>query len=177
MSVAAPAPPIRIREFRTIPVVEIGPHPLQWREHPASQIAAFREMLARVGIAGVVLVYESPTRNVGRFTAIDGHMRTGDTGVAAWPGAILDVTDDEADALLATYDPISALAGANADRLRELHAGLPEMGASVARMLAEVRAKHGALDLAGVEFREYDESVADSVQYCECPACGHRWPK
>lgn len=28
-----------------------------------------------------------------------------------------------------------------------------------------------------VEFREYDESVADEVQYCECPSCGHRFPK
>jgi len=28
-----------------------------------------------------------------------------------------------------------------------------------------------------VEFPEYDESVADSVQYAECPECGHRFPK
>ncbi len=28
-----------------------------------------------------------------------------------------------------------------------------------------------------VEFREYDESVEDEVAYCDCPACGHRFPK
>jgi hypothetical protein len=28
-----------------------------------------------------------------------------------------------------------------------------------------------------VEFKEYDESVADDVQYAECPSCGHRFPK
>ena len=28
-----------------------------------------------------------------------------------------------------------------------------------------------------VEFKEYDESVADDVEYIECPECGHRWPK
>ena len=28
-----------------------------------------------------------------------------------------------------------------------------------------------------VEFPEYDESVADEVEYIECPECGHRWPK
>lgn len=28
-----------------------------------------------------------------------------------------------------------------------------------------------------VEFREYDESVEDEVVYCECPSCGHRFPK
>ena len=27
------------------------------------------------------------------------------------------------------------------------------------------------------EFKEYDESVADEVEYLECPECGHRWPK
>ena len=27
------------------------------------------------------------------------------------------------------------------------------------------------------EFPEYDESVADEVEYLECPECGHKWPK
>lgn len=27
-----------------------------------------------------------------------------------------------------------------------------------------------------VEFPEYDESVADDVEYLECPDCGARWP-
>jgi hypothetical protein len=28
-----------------------------------------------------------------------------------------------------------------------------------------------------VNFKEFDESVADEVEYLECPSCGHRWPK
>lgn len=27
------------------------------------------------------------------------------------------------------------------------------------------------------EFKEYDESVADEVKYCTCPACGERFPQ
>jgi len=27
------------------------------------------------------------------------------------------------------------------------------------------------------EFKEYDESVADEVEYITCPQCGHKWPK
>lgn len=27
------------------------------------------------------------------------------------------------------------------------------------------------------EFKEYDESAADDVAMCECPQCGHRFPK
>lgn len=28
-----------------------------------------------------------------------------------------------------------------------------------------------------VEFPEYTESIEDEVKYCECPECGHRFPK
>jgi hypothetical protein len=167
---------MRIKELRVVPVAEIADHPLQWREHPGIQVQTLRDMLARVGIANVVLAYRSPTRNPGMLTAIDGHMRKNDSGVDAWPTVILDVTDDEADALLATLDPISALAGANADRLRELHDRLTIDDEAVQRMLADVRARHGVVDLSSVEFKEYDESIADTVQFHECPACGHKWP-
>jgi len=27
------------------------------------------------------------------------------------------------------------------------------------------------------EWREYDESAADDVEFIECPNCGHKWPK
>lgn len=39
--------------------------------------------------------------------------------------------------------------------------------------LAELLARD---ELPG-EFREYDESIADEVQYCTCPECGHRFPQ
>lgn len=27
------------------------------------------------------------------------------------------------------------------------------------------------------DFPEYDESIADTVEWNECPECGHKWPK
>ncbi len=27
------------------------------------------------------------------------------------------------------------------------------------------------------DWPEYDESIADEVEYLECPECGHKWPK
>lgn len=27
------------------------------------------------------------------------------------------------------------------------------------------------------DWKEYDENAADDVQYCECPECGHKFPK
>jgi ParB-like chromosome segregation protein Spo0J len=32
-------------------------------------------------------------------------------------------------------------------------------------------------DAPDVAFKEYDETAAEGVEYLECPACGHRWPK
>lgn len=32
-------------------------------------------------------------------------------------------------------------------------------------------------DVSGVTFPEYDESVANEVEWLECPECGHKWPK
>ena len=32
-------------------------------------------------------------------------------------------------------------------------------------------------ELTPPEFKEYDESTADDVQYIECPECGHKFPK
>ena len=33
------------------------------------------------------------------------------------------------------------------------------------------------IGLEDIEFPEYDESIADDVEYLECPECGHKWPK
>jgi len=35
----------------------------------------------------------------------------------------------------------------------------------------------GVNDEPAPEFKEYDESVADDVEFIECPNCGHKWPK
>lgn len=31
--------------------------------------------------------------------------------------------------------------------------------------------------LTDIDFPEYDESIADEVEWIECPECGHKWPK
>jgi hypothetical protein len=33
------------------------------------------------------------------------------------------------------------------------------------------------IGLESIVFPEYDESIADEVEYLECPECGYRWPK
>ena len=35
----------------------------------------------------------------------------------------------------------------------------------------------GAVDVPPEDWKEYDETAADDVEYLECPECGHKWPK
>lgn len=84
--------------------------------------------------------------------------------------------DAEADYILATHDPLAAMAAADAGALDALLGSVQSGEAAVQGMLAELAAGAGAIQPPD-EWREYDESAADDVEYCECPKCGHKWPK
>lgn len=97
----------RIVEYRVVHPDEVARNPRNWRMHPTRQRRALRAVLDRIGIAGAVICYYS-ARNDGKLTLIDGHERM--TLNVPFPALILDVSDDEADALLASYDPLGDLA-------------------------------------------------------------------
>jgi len=75
----------------------------------------------------------------------------------------------------AYYDQRGAeLAGWDADQLlADLEGGLDLSGLFGKDELDALLADVPEL----VEFREYDESVEDEVEWHKCPECGHRWPK
>jgi hypothetical protein len=73
--------------------------------------------LAKIGYAGAVLARELPD---GQLMLIDGHLRVATTPDALIPVLVLDVTEQEADEILATYDPLGAMAEADSERLKAL---------------------------------------------------------
>jgi hypothetical protein len=79
---------------------------------------ALRGILEQIGIAGALTAYPSE-RNGGQLTLIDGHLRKQDYDLD-WPSLILDVTDEEADFLLASHDPLAALAESDKPKLDAL---------------------------------------------------------
>lgn len=129
----------RIKELRTLMPDEVRPNPRNWRTHPQAQRDALRGILADVGIAGAVLAYES-TRH-GGLTLIDGHERM--TVGVPFPALILDVTDEEADKLLATFDPLSAMAETNAEALESLLRDVSTDNAALAQMLDDLATDAG----------------------------------
>lgn len=107
----------RIVETRIIKAAELSANPLNWRRHPQSQASAIRGLLSEVGIVAPLIAYHSQRAN-GALTLIDGHMRQ-ETG-GAWPVTVLDVSDEEADLILASFDPITGLAELDSAALAEL---------------------------------------------------------
>jgi hypothetical protein len=129
----------RVQELKRVSASELLDHEGNPRSHPIAQRNAFRGILAEIGIAGALLGYYSD-RNDGKLTLVDGHMRKAEHA-GEWPVLILDLTDQEADKLLAFYDPISGMAEILSDKMGDLAAkvstGNPDLQAILDRQAAE----------------------------------------
>lgn len=101
-----PAVRDRVVELRRVPARELIADERNWRRHPESQSTALRAMLADVGIADAVLARETDQGLV----LIDGHLRKEILPDEVVPVLVLDVDEAEAGKLLATLDPLAAMA-------------------------------------------------------------------
>jgi ParB-like chromosome segregation protein Spo0J len=70
-----------------------------------------------VGFVDALLARELPD---GRLMLIDGHLRAETLPEALLPVLLVDLTEEEADKVLLTLDPISAMAQSDAGRIRAL---------------------------------------------------------
>jgi DNA modification methylase len=126
----------RIKALEYVNSSDLTPHPGNWRQHPAAQAEALKGVLNEVGIAGALLAYRSE-RQGGALVVIDGHLRK-EAAPQQWPVLILDVEDAEADYLLATHDPLAAMATADAGALDALLSSVQSGEAGVQAMLAQL---------------------------------------
>src|SRR5207237_3197492 len=94
--------PARVR----VPARDLGPNPRNWRRHPARQRAALRGLLRQIGYADALLA----RKEGGSLVLIDGHLRQSLDPDQVVPVLVVDVSEEEADLLLATLDPLAALA-------------------------------------------------------------------
>lgn len=162
----------RITQIRKIRLSDIAHNARNWHLHPDRQRQALQEVYNQVGWAGVPLVYHSERE--GGLTFIDGHLRKEHSPDLVVNVAVLDLDDAEADVLLATYDPLSGLAGVDVEALAALS---ETVEVDLAGFWAEGELEALLGEVGDVEFPEYDESVEDEVEYIECPHCGEKWPK
>ena len=110
----------RITELRRVPAVELRENPRNWRHHPQHQREGLETMLGRIGYADAVIARETPDGLV----LIDGHLRVSTTPEAVVRVLVVDLSEAEADEVLATLDPLAALAQPDAGLLKELIEGI-----------------------------------------------------
>jgi ParB-like chromosome segregation protein Spo0J len=132
----------RIKELRRVPASQLQPNPRNWRTHPTAQQDSLKAVLAEVGYADALLARET---SEGGLMLIDGHLRAETTPDQEVPVLILDVDEAEADKLLATLDPLAAMAGADDDRLAALLQNVKTGSAALQEMLARLASDAAAI--------------------------------
>ncbi len=126
----------RVKDFRRVDAGSLRANPNNWRAHPKAQRDVMKGVLAELGFAGAMLAREMPD---GTLQLIDGHLR-GETLPPDFkvPVLVLDLNEEEADYLLATHDPLSALATQDDAKLIELLHKIDSDDAAVQKMLGDL---------------------------------------
>ena len=128
---------------------DLTPNESNWRSHPENQMAALSDVIGQVGWAGACLYNESTGR------LIDGHARRKlaiENGEKEIPVLVGSWTEEQEKLILATLDPLGALAEADAGKLDAL---LKEVETG-SEALAEMLAGMGKTDLSAVVFQQPD---------------------
>lgn len=137
----------RIRELRRVPASALAANPKNWRRHPDDQKKAMRAVLEEIGYAGALLAREDTD---GKLILIDGHLRADTTPTEIVPVLVLDVTEAESDKILATFDPLAAMAEPDLTAWGSLLDGVtwdvPEFGELLQEWHPEVQTGGGLTD-------------------------------
>lgn len=141
----------RIVDHGEVDPTSLLAHPLNWRTHPEHQRRALVDVLDQVGWVQDVIV----NRRTGRI--VDGHLRVSvarERGEATLPVVYVDLAEDEEALVLATLDPLSALATRDDAILEQLLVGVNANGDALGKLLAEVAPQ--APRLAPASEKTYD---------------------
>lgn len=119
-------PPLRL-EYRD--PATLAANPANWRRHPPAQAAALKAALGEVGWAGALLYNETTGR------LIDGHLRQTVASGEQVPVLVGSWTEEQERLILATLDPLAAMAQADGDALIALLGSLDVQDRALADML------------------------------------------
>ena len=111
---------------------ELTANPRNWRKHPKAQRDALAAVLDRVGWVQDVIV----NKTTGHL--VDGHARLDlarQRGEASVPVVYVELDADEEALVLATLDPLAAMAEADTDALADLLAAIASEDAALTSML------------------------------------------
>lgn len=150
----------RIKELRKVKASELLPNPKNWRKHPDAQANALRGTLSEIGYADALIAYETPEG----LMLIDGHLRAETTPEMEVPVLITDLDESEANKLLATLDPLSAMAEADTDMLRMLRESVDIENQALMDMILDIESTGGVSEiLESVVEEVYTKTVVSPI--------------
>lgn len=135
----------RLIKIERMPASALLDHPLNPKIHPDAQKEPLAGLLSEVGKVDILKAYLSE-RNEGALTLWDGHCRRELRPDEMWNVGIYDLTDAEADLLLATFDPIGWQAEQSKQRLESLMDTIKAGNSHVVSFLAEQGARLGIIN-------------------------------
>ena len=164
----------RIVETRTVLARDLVPNPKNWRRHPKMQAQALEAALREIGNAAALSAVKLPT---GQLMLIDGHLRADIMPDQEVTVSVLDLTEEEADKLLLIFDPLTAMATADGQRLDELLDTVRSNDPALLALLDEIRAKEGVLlqELNALNDPEPRLDQADELRRKYGTANGQLW--
>jgi hypothetical protein len=154
----------RVKSLRMVPASDLRPNPKNWRTHPKAQADALRGVLAEVGLADACLARELPD---GSLMLIDGHLRAETLGDGEVPVLILDVNEAEADKILATLDPLAAMADSDAAKFDELLRTVDTGSEALQQMMAATAAQAGLYESLGDQNESGDADESNENPYTD----------
>jgi hypothetical protein len=159
----------RIKELRRVKASDLRANPKNWRRHPKTQATALQAVLAKIGFADALIARETPEG----LELIDGHLRKEISGKTKVPVLILDLTAEESDILLATLDPLAAMALTDGVMLAELVKGIndPDLTAIIAGIVESA----GVATADAVSAITADQPRLDQKEAHTCPQCGYEF--
>lgn len=163
----------RIIGFDRKPAHQFLANPKNPRQHPSAQREALRGSLETLGNYDVVI------ENVQTGHLIDGHARIEEalTIDENMPIAyiLVDMTEAEEALALASHDYITTMANYARENLESLLHDVQTDDNRLQAVLGELAENNGLV--IPDDFRSYDETIADTVEYLTCPHCGEKFPK
>ena len=158
----------RIIETAEMAVKDLKANPKNWRKHPKAQADALAGVLDAVGWVAPVIF----NRQTGHL--IDGHLRL-ELAVKrkekTLPVSVVDLSEEEEAMILATFDPIAAMAEAD----RQMLAGLMQ---SIETEDEAIRDLLRGLADEVPDFQPISEDEVprlDEKKKAICPECGHEF--
>lgn len=143
--------------------------PWNFRIHPHTQEQALTEVLRKVGWVTRIVVNQRTQR------LIDGHLRVVaaiSAGEEKVPVTYVDLSEEEERLVIASLDPLSAMAGTDSVKLQELVRDIDALlDDGPLKKELERLAQMKPIDLSGEA--EESESKGEEPKTTICPKCGH----